>query len=61
MDDNGNRLFSDDDIPALSKKAWTALDRIFDVAVGVNKIGDPAIEELEKNSEPGPPDASFSD
>lgn len=49
VDDNGTRLFSDDDVNALGKKSARALDRIFKVAQKLNGIGADAVEELTKN------------
>ncbi|KPL27960.1 MAG: hypothetical protein AMJ72_05845 [Acidithiobacillales bacterium SM1_46] len=56
VDENGNRLFTEDDVEALGKKSGTALDRIFEVAQRLNGIGADAMEKLAKNSEPTPGD-----
>jgi len=56
VDENGNRLFTEDDVEALGKKSATALDRIFEVAQRLNGIGADAMEKLAKNSEPTPGD-----
>lgn len=49
-DENGKRLFTDNQINALGEKSAKALDRVFTKAREVNKISDSDIEELEKNS-----------
>lgn len=49
-DEDGNRLFTDSEIEALGQKSAAALDRIFEVAQRLNKIGAKDIEDLEKNS-----------
>ena len=49
-DENGKKLFSASEAQKLGEeKSGAALDRIFDVAQGVNKISDKDIKELEKN------------
>jgi hypothetical protein len=48
-DENGNLLFSEQDIPALAKKNGKALDRIFEVAAEHNRLRKEDVDELEKN------------
>ena len=48
-DENGNRLFADQDAHALGKKNAAALDRILEVGFRLNAMTEEAIEELEKN------------
>lgn len=48
-DDDGKRIFTDADIPALSKKSAAALERIADKAVKLNGLTESDIEELAKN------------
>jgi hypothetical protein len=50
-DENGERLFSSDDIDALDAKSASALDRVFQVAQRLSGIGQEDIEETVKNSE----------
>ena len=50
VDDQGERLFSDADIPALAEKSSSALSRLFDVAARLSGITESDIGELEKNS-----------
>ncbi len=61
VDEEGTRLFSDEEAPQLGKKGGPAVDRIFDFARKWNKLSDEDIEELEKNSETVQTDASASD
>ena len=61
VDDQGKRLFcSDADINALGQTSGTALDRIFDAARKINRLGDDDLEELEKNSQATQADGSSS-
>lgn len=59
-DSEGNRLFHDADAIALGKKSAAALDRIFAVGQRLNKRTKEDVEELLKNSESVPSDASSS-
>lgn len=49
VDEDGQRLFTDQDVQALGKKSAAALDRVFAVAQRLSKIGKDDIEELAKN------------
>lgn len=49
VDEAGNRLFGEDEIPALGKKSAKALDRVFTIAQSLNGIGQKEVEELTKN------------
>ncbi len=49
QDEEGNLLFTEKDITALGKKSAAALDRIFEAAQKLNRIGDEDVEELAKN------------
>ena len=51
VDDMGQRLFADDEIPMLGTKFAGAVDRVFEVVARLNRITQKDIEELEKNSE----------
>jgi hypothetical protein len=53
-DEAGKHLFDESDIPALGAKSSAILDRIFPVAMRVNKMGTDEIQELEKNSGASP-------
>jgi predicted DNA binding protein len=50
-DEQGRRLFADDDAAELGLKSSAALDRITDVAARLNRLNTEALEEAEKNSE----------
>jgi hypothetical protein len=59
-DDNGNRLFGDDEIKVLGKKSVAALDRLFETGQRLNRLGKSDLDELAKNSEGGVSDTSIS-
>ena len=48
-DEAGNKLFSPEDVAALSQKSCKALDRIFAVAMRHNGVSKEDIDELKKN------------
>lgn len=50
QDEDGNRMFSEADIESLSAKSSLALDKIFDVAIRLNKLRKEDQDELVKNS-----------
>ena len=49
VDEEGGRLFADNEVEALGKKSAKALDRIFAIAQKINAIGQKEVEELVKN------------
>lgn len=49
-DDDGVNLFTSADCESLGAKSSAVLDRIFDVAIRVNKLGKADMEKLEGNS-----------
>ena len=49
VDDDGNMLFSTDDIKELGKKSADALDRVFKVASVLNGTGISGLESAAKN------------
>lgn len=49
VDDDGNRLFTDDDKPKLSGKSAAPVRRIFDKVCEMSGISDEVMEELEGN------------
>lgn len=49
VDEEGERLFSDKDIPLLGNKSAAALDRIFAVVQRLNGLTADDVEELAKN------------
>ena len=50
-DEQGRRIFNDEDAAALGKKNPEVLMRIMEAAQRHNKMSDEAVEELAKNSE----------
>ncbi|MGC4031481.1 MAG: phage tail assembly chaperone [Tepidisphaeraceae bacterium] len=48
-DQNGNRLFTDDQADALGAKSSKALDRVFEVAQRLNGLGAKDVEALQGN------------
>lgn len=59
-DENGELLFKETDITALSQKSASALDRVLETAARLNGMTKAAVEELEKNSESSPSAGSGS-
>ena len=53
VDESGARIFSDDDVRALSKKSSAALQRVYDVAMRLSGLSSSDMEELTKNSQNG--------
>lgn len=51
VDENGNRIFTDADIPVLARKSAVALNRVYAVAQRLSGITEEDVEELTKNSE----------
>jgi len=49
VDENGNRIFTDDDVKALGKKSASALDKIFQVAQKLSGLRPEDMEEMAKN------------
>ncbi len=49
VDEEGNRLFTDDDVALLAKKSAAAVQRVFDVAMRLSGLTEEAVEELAKN------------
>jgi hypothetical protein len=60
VDDDGERIFSDQDANALGKKSAAALDRIFECSARLSRLSDEDVEELAKNSEAGQSEGSIS-
>jgi hypothetical protein len=60
VDENGERLFADQDANALGQKSAAALDRVFEVAAELSRLTDEDIEELGKGSEETPAGDSSS-
>lgn len=60
VDAGGQRVFSDDDAPALGTKSAAVVSRLFDVAVQANGLLKSDVEDLEKNCAGAASDASDS-
>jgi hypothetical protein len=60
VDENGERMFAENEINALGQKSAAALDRIFEVAAKLSRLSDDDIEELGKASEDDQSDDSIS-
>jgi len=50
VDEFGQRLFTDEEIPILGTKFAGAVDRVFEVVSKLNKISQADLDDLEKNS-----------
>ncbi|MBU9173982.1 MULTISPECIES: hypothetical protein [Burkholderia] len=61
VDDAGMPIFSADDVEQLRGKSTEVLVRLVEVAMRLNKIGQTAVEEAEKNSGAAPSGSSGSD
>jgi len=59
-DQDGKRLFTDADIPALGKKNGAVLQRIFDVAQRLSGFGKGEVDKLVKNSKSAQAEDSIS-
>lgn len=57
-DDAGARLFTEADVPALAAQPASALERIAVVALRLCRFTADDVEDIRKNSESGPSDAS---
>lgn len=60
VDEQGARLFSDDDVALLGEKSAAAVDRIFGVAQRLAGLSTKDVEDLAGNSAPGPSAGSSS-
>lgn len=49
VDEQGNLLFTENDVTALGKKSAAALDRVFSASQRLNHITDDDVEALAKN------------
>lgn len=59
-DENGNRMFTDQDLNALAKRSAIPMDRLYTVAVRLSGITKEEIEEITKNSGGGQSEGSSS-
>jgi hypothetical protein len=60
-DEDGNRLFTDADVQALSRKSAAALQRVFAVAQRLSGLAAEDVEELAEGLKENPFDASPTD
>lgn len=60
IDEDGKRLFTDQDVQQLGLKSAAALDRVFDVAQRLSGLSDQDIEELAENLTGGQSDGFTS-
>lgn len=61
VDENGDRVFSDEDAPHLERKSAPAVDRVFAVAARLNGMLAKQVDEIEKKSEAVPAASSPGD
>lgn len=61
VDAKGNRLYTDDKAQVLGAKNGAVIDRLFDVARRLSGIGQDAVSEAKKDSEPDQNEPSTSD
>ena len=50
VDEQGSRLFTEEDVPALGRRNAAALNRVFLVAQRLSALGPEDVEDAEKNS-----------
>lgn len=60
VDESGNRLFTEADIEKLGRKSAKALQRVVRIAERLNGFSTAEVDEITKNSDPSPRDASTS-
>lgn len=60
VDEDGARLFSDEDADALGDKSAAALERVFDVARKLSGLSDDDVEELAEGFDNAPSGGSTS-
>lgn len=61
VDEDGNLIFTQEDVFALSEKSGAALQRVYDVASRLSGLGEDDIEELVEGLEDNPFEDSASD
>lgn len=49
VDDNGERMFSEEDIPALAKKNYRAVRLLSDAAIRLSRVGQVELESAVEN------------
>lgn len=58
IDEDGNRIFTDADIPALNKKSGAALEKVVEVAMRLSGMDDDDVDELAEEMVENPTSAS---
>lgn len=61
VDESGNRIFNEADLPWLENKSFAPMQRIADVVRKISKLTVEDVEELEKNLEKDRAESSNSD
>jgi hypothetical protein len=59
-DENNKRIFTDKEINLLGEKSASGLEKVFELAQRLNKLGATSVEDAEKNLEGGVSDSSIS-
>ncbi len=49
VDEEGNRLFTEEDVETLARKSSKAIERVAKAIVRLNRLNEEAVEEAEKN------------
>lgn len=60
VDENGDRLFTAEDIGAIAHKSASAIERVYQVAQRLNGMGTGAVDAAVKNSMPDQSESSTS-
>lgn len=61
IDEEGKRLFSQNDVAKLAKKSAVAIQRVYDAAARLSGIGEEAIEEAKEDLKALPNDDTLGD
>jgi len=61
VDEAGNKIFTDEDVPLLSEKSATAIDRLFPTAQRLSGFSTAEVGEIAKNLLTSPGEDSHSD
>ena len=60
VDENGKRMFSDDEVAAIGSLSASSVQRLFNAARKLNAISNEDMKSLEGNSDAGPSDGDSS-
>lgn len=60
VDEEGNRIFTDQDANELGKKSAAALDQLFEVAAELSRLTEEDVDDLAGKSGPDPDEDSIS-